>query len=85
MEAISLSDMNTSTRARKIKVGDIITFKKPFLFKGDEYIQIGVLDKEVIRGQIRLIGFGRMTGWYGSYEDLGESIDWEWMDKWILD
>jgi hypothetical protein len=84
MEAISLRDMNTSTRARKIKVGDIITFKKPFLFKGDEYLQIGILDIEITKEKIRLIGFGRMTGWYGSYEDLGEAIDWDWMDKWII-
>jgi len=84
MEAISLRNVNTSTRARKIKVGDIITFKKPFLFKGDEYSQIGILDIEVVKGNVRLIGFGRITGWFKSYADLDEAIDWEWMDVWII-
>jgi len=84
MEAISLSDMNTSTRARKIKVGDIITFKTPFTFKGGAYSQIGVMSIEKSKEKVRLIGFGRITKWFNSYLELDAAIDWEWMDEWII-
>jgi hypothetical protein len=84
MEAVNGLKEEKPTRAHLIKKGDIITFKKPFVFKGEEYIQIGIIDIEVVKGSVRLIGFGRMTSWFKSYNALNDAIDWDWMDNWII-
>jgi hypothetical protein len=82
MAEINSVVMKPYIRAHNIKKGDIITFKAPFNFKGEKYWQIGVMDVEVKKGAIRLIGFARLTRWYKSFEELNNEIDWEQMDKW---
>jgi hypothetical protein len=82
MEAVNGLNLGKPTRAHLIKKGDIITFKKPMVFKGDEYWQIGVLDVEVKRGSVRLIGFARITKWYKTFQELNDEVDWEQMDRW---
>jgi hypothetical protein len=74
------------TDAKRIKFvkkkGNIITFKKPFRWKGDDFSQILVTGFEKSRGSVKVIGFGRDTPWYDSIEELIKAIDWDLMEGW---
>jgi hypothetical protein len=85
MEAVNGISEENITRAHLIKIGDIITLKKPMVFKGDEYWQIAIMKIEFKKKSVRLIGLTSITKWYNSFQELNNEIDWEWMDKWIID
>jgi hypothetical protein len=81
--------MKYSTLEKKIKTlhteGNIITFKSPFYWKGDPFIQILVSELLISGHKVKLIGKGRDTKWFDDIEELIESVDWEWMDRNHLD
>lgn len=64
------------------KKGNIITFKKTFRWKGDDFSQILVTGFEKSKGSVKVIGMGRDTPWYSSMEELIQSIDWDLMEGW---
>ncbi len=75
-----------NTKAKKIafviKVGNIVTFKEKFWFKGTMYSQILITGVERQKRFIKLIGFGRDTAWFKSMDALLTAIDWELMERW---
>lgn len=74
------------TNEKKIKFikkkGNIITFKKPFKWKGEDFTQILIAGFEKSKAHVKVIGFTRDTPWYDSMEDLIKAIDWELMEEW---
>lgn len=74
------------TETKRIKFiktkGNLITFKKPFRWKGDDFKQILVSGFEKSKGSVKVIGFGRDTPWYSSMEELIQAIDWDLMEGW---
>lgn len=64
------------------KKGNIITFKKPFRWKGEDFSQILVTGFEKSKGSVKVIGSNRDTPWYDSMEDLIKAIDWDLMEGW---
>lgn len=64
------------------KKGNIITFKKPFRWKGDDFKQILVTGFEKSKGSVKVIGMARDTPWYSSMDELIKSIDWDLMEGW---
>lgn len=74
------------THAQKIKTlktaGNIITFKKPFWWKGDPFRQILVQELDIQKGAVRIIGFTRVTAWFNSINELIDAVDWDQMEYW---
>ena len=67
------------------KVGNIITFKKPFRWMGTEYLQIISQGIRKQQGHFKIVGSNRDSDWYDSMEDLIEAIDWDKMEGWHED
>lgn len=59
------------------KKGNILTFKKPLKWKGDEYKQILITQVEKSQGSYRLHSEIFYTQWAKSLEELTELIDWK--------
>ena len=64
------------------KRGNIVTFKKPFNWKGEFFTQIMVGYLEKSQGHVKINGFARDSNWYESIDDLLDAIDWAQMEKW---
>lgn len=74
------------TKAKRLKAartkGKIITFKKPFRWMGEDYMQILVQGIEKRGGHFKIVGFARDSEWYKSMDDLLKAIDWKLMEEW---
>jgi len=78
--------MKYSSLEKKIETlkteGNIITFKSPFYWKGDSFIQILVSELLISGHKVKvIIGKGRDTKWFDDINELIESVDWEWMER----
>jgi hypothetical protein len=77
--------MRYDTKEKRIKtlkkVGNIITFKTPIIWKGDPFSQILISEFIESKNKVKIIGFGRDTKWYENIDELIDSVDWEWMEK----
>lgn len=59
------------------KKGNVITFKKPFFWKGEPFSQIGVEKLETRKtGEVVLIGFARDSPLYKNIDQLIKAVDW---------
>ncbi len=81
-----ISAKKYGTKKLKIKTlkkrGSIITFKKPFWWNGERFIQIMVQGIERKKGSIKIIGFSRDTEWFKSKKDLIKAVNWKLMEAW---
>ncbi len=64
------------------KKGSIITFKKPFQWKDSEYFQILSQGIKKNGASVKIVGFGRDTQWFNSFDELLDAIDWNLMESW---
>ena len=72
-------EQKTKTLKRK---GSIITFKEPFWWNGERFIQIMVQGIEKEKGSVKIIGFSRNTKWFDSMKDLIKAVNWNLMEHW---
>lgn len=75
------------TQKQKIKTlektGSIITFKKPFFWNGERFMQIMVQQIEKKKkGSIKILGFSRNTEWFKSMKTLIKAVNWKLMEAW---
>jgi hypothetical protein len=67
------------TKAKRLatlkRKGVILTFKEPFRWMGEDYMQIMVQGIEKQKGSVKIIGFGRDSNWYKSMDDLLKAIN----------
>jgi hypothetical protein len=68
------------------KKGNLITFKIPFNWKGNNHKQILVQRFEKSKsGAVKIIGFVKDTQWFNSIADLLNAVDWDIMEQWHIE
>lgn len=67
-----------------IKLGNIITFKKPLPDFPNQQIAISKIKRDK-SGAIKIINpFGTESPWFKSEQDLIDAINWDWMSNNII-
>lgn len=64
------------------KKGNLITFKKPFRWMGEDFTQLVTNGIQKQQGSLQIIGFNRDSNWYKGWDELIDSIDWDKMEEW---
>jgi len=74
------------SKAKQLKFlrtkGNLVTFKKPFNWKGDPKTQIIVQSIDRDRGSVKIMGQFLFTPWYKGMDELIKAVDWDKMESW---